>query len=111
MRRVLRTGRDAPDVMTLYGHHHLNVTSTEAHTRFFVDTLGGTLVPSAAVPDVIVRFPNALIFLRHRAPTGGTKGTVVNHFAFGVPSIRQMVDRVKAAGWPMVTRAETAPAQ
>jgi len=35
----------------------------------------------------------------------------VNHFAFGVLDIRRIVDRVNAAGWPMVTRAETAPTQ
>jgi len=97
--------------MTIFGHHHLNVTSVEAHKRFFVETLGGTLVVAAATPDAIVKFPNAFIFLRERAPTGGTKGTTVNHFAFGVSNIRQMVDRVTAAGWPMVTRAETPPTQ
>jgi catechol 2,3-dioxygenase-like lactoylglutathione lyase family enzyme len=95
----------------IYGHHHLNVTSVDAHRKFFVDTLGGTSVDVPSTPDAIVRFPNALIFLREQMPTGGTKGTTVNHFAFGVPNIRQMVDRVKAAGWPMATRAETAPAQ
>jgi catechol 2,3-dioxygenase-like lactoylglutathione lyase family enzyme len=97
--------------VSMFGHHHLNVTSIEAHARFFVDTLGGTRVASTASPDAIVRFPNALIFLRERVPAGGTKGTTVNHFAFGVQNIRQMVDRTKAAGWPIVTRGETAPAQ
>jgi catechol 2,3-dioxygenase-like lactoylglutathione lyase family enzyme len=97
--------------MPMYGHHHLNVTSVDAHRKFFVDTLGGASVDVRSTPDAIIRFPNALIFLREQPPTGGTKGTTVNHFAFGVPNIRQMVDRVKAAGWPMVTRAEAAPTQ
>jgi catechol 2,3-dioxygenase-like lactoylglutathione lyase family enzyme len=97
--------------MLISGHTHLNVTSVDAHKRFFVETLGGTLVDNASTPDAIVRFPNAFVFLREQAPTGGTKGSTVNHFAFGVPDIRRMVDRVKTAGWPMVTRAETAPAQ
>src|SRR3954465_9174585 len=92
-------------------HHPLNVTSIGAHKRFFVDTLGGVPVASATPAGAVVRFPNALIFLREQAPTGGTKGTTVNHFAFGVLDIRRIVDRVKAAGWPMVTRAETAPTQ
>jgi catechol 2,3-dioxygenase-like lactoylglutathione lyase family enzyme len=95
----------------MFGHHHLNVTSIDAHKQFFVDTLGGVSVAAGSTPDAIVRFPNVLIFLREQAPTGGTKGTTVNHFAFGVPNIRQMVDRVKGAGWPMVTRAETPPTQ
>jgi len=97
--------------MQMYGHHHLNVTSVDAHRKFFVDTLGGASVDGRSAPDAIVGFPNVLIFLREQPPTGGTKGTTVNHFAFGVPDIRQMVDRVKAAGWPIVTRAETAPTQ
>jgi catechol 2,3-dioxygenase-like lactoylglutathione lyase family enzyme len=97
--------------MTIYGHHQLNVTSIEAHRKFFVETLGGVPVVIPAAAGAIVRFPNAFVFLRERPPSGGTKGTTVNHFAFGVPDIRQMVDRVKAAGWPMVTRAETPPTQ
>jgi catechol 2,3-dioxygenase-like lactoylglutathione lyase family enzyme len=97
--------------MSITVHHHLNVTSVDAHKRFFADTLGGVPVASAAPAGAVIRFPNALVFLREQAPTGGTKGTTVNHFAFGVPDIHRMVDRVKAAGWPMVTREETAPAQ
>ena len=95
----------------MFGHHHLNVTDVAAHERFFADTLGGSRVAAHGTADSVIRFPNGLIFLRARTPAGGTKGTTVNHFAFGVPNIRQMVNRVKAAGWPMVTRAETAPAQ
>jgi catechol 2,3-dioxygenase-like lactoylglutathione lyase family enzyme len=95
----------------IYGHHHLNVTDLSAHRKFFVDTLGGHPVAVGPAADAIVAFPNALIVLRQQTPTGGTKGTTVNHFAFGVPDIRAMVDRVKAAGWPMITRAETPPTQ
>jgi catechol 2,3-dioxygenase-like lactoylglutathione lyase family enzyme len=97
--------------MTIACHHHLNVTDVAAQKKFFVDTLGGEPVAIASPAGVIIRFSNALIFLREQAPTGGTKGTTVNHFAFGVPNIRQMVDRVKAAGWTMATRAETPPTQ
>ena len=28
----------------VYGHHHLNTTNMDAQKKFFVDTLGGTLV-------------------------------------------------------------------
>jgi hypothetical protein len=97
--------------VTVYGHHQLNVTSIEQHQHFFVDTLGGALLSGRSGAESIVRFPNLLIFLRRQPPTGGSKGTTVNHFAFGVPNIRQMVDIVKAAGYPMVTRAEVASAK
>jgi catechol 2,3-dioxygenase-like lactoylglutathione lyase family enzyme len=93
----------------VYGHHHLNVTSIEAHKRFWVDTLGGTAIKVGTAE--IVRFPNVLVFLRQQAPTGGTKGTTVNHVGFWVPSTRTMVDRLRAAGYPIVTRAEVPPAQ
>jgi catechol 2,3-dioxygenase-like lactoylglutathione lyase family enzyme len=52
-----------------------------------------------------------LVFMTSRAPTGGSKGTTVNHIGFGVPNLRQMVDKMKAAGYPIVTRAELPPAQ
>ena len=101
----LTAAQDGPIV---YGHHHLNVTSVEAHKAFWVETLGGTIITVGA--REIIKFPNVLIFLTERAPTGGTKGTTVNHIGFWVPSTRAMVDRVKAAGYPIVTRAELPPA-
>ena len=37
----LTAAKDGPIV---YGHHHLNTTNMEAQRKFFVETLGGTLV-------------------------------------------------------------------
>jgi hypothetical protein len=55
----------------------------------------------------IVRFPNVLIFFRAtQAPSGGTRGTTVNHIGFSVPNLRQMVDKVKASGFKMITSTE-----
>ena len=57
----------------------------------------------------IIEFPNVLIFFRPtQAPTGGTKGTTVNHIGFSVPNLRQTVDKVKATGFQMITGAEVA---
>ncbi len=95
--------------MTVYGHHHLNVTRIDEHLRFFAETLGGVSATLDASSTDVVEFPNALVFLREQPPTGGTKGTTVNHLAFGVPDIRRMVAAVKGAGYPMVTRAELPP--
>jgi catechol 2,3-dioxygenase-like lactoylglutathione lyase family enzyme len=92
----------------VYGHHHLTVTSIAEHKTFWVDTLGGEAVTVG--PVEIIKFPNVLVFMREAAPTGGTKGTTVNHIGFSVPSTRSMVDRVRAAGYPIVTRAELPPA-
>jgi catechol 2,3-dioxygenase-like lactoylglutathione lyase family enzyme len=99
----LLVARDGPIV---YGHHHLNVSNLAAHKKFFVETLGGTAVKVGANSAEIVKFPNVLIFFRQLAPSGGTKGTTVNHIGFSVPNLRHMVDKVKANGYQMITRAD-----
>ena len=93
----------------VYAHHHLNVASIPDAKQFWVDTLGGT--PVKAGPLEMVKFPNVIIVFTQRAPTGGTKGTTVNHVGFYVPSVRQTIDKVKAAGYPIVTREEMPPTQ
>jgi catechol 2,3-dioxygenase-like lactoylglutathione lyase family enzyme len=96
----------AKDGPVVYGHHHLNVTSIEAQKKFWIDTLGGRSIKVGTSPNEIVMFPNVLIFLREQKPTGGTKGTTVNHIAFAVKDVRQMRDKARAAGYPIVTREE-----
>ena len=92
------------DNALIYAHHHLNVPDIAAAKKFWVDVLGGT--PATAGPLQTVKFPNLIIVFTQRAPTGGSKGTTVNHVGFSVPSLRQMLDKVKAAGYPLVTREE-----
>lgn len=99
----LAAAKDGPIV---YGHHHLNVTNIDEHKKFWVNTLGGKSVKIGTSPNEIVMFPNVLVFLRQQAPTGGTKGTTVNHLAFAVANLRQTVDKAKAAGYRIVTREE-----
>ncbi len=89
-----------------YGHHHINASDVEAHERFWVDALGGTSVRVGTSPAETVSFPNVLVFLTARAPTGGTKGTVVNHVGFETRDIRAAVARLRAGGYRMVTREE-----
>ena len=91
-----------------YGHHHLNVTDVEEHKRFRIDTLGGTLTPFGL--NEVAKFSNVLVFLREQAPTGGTKGTTVNHIGFSVPDLRATLAQIRAAGFPVVTRQELPPA-
>jgi len=97
----------AKDGPVVYGHHHLNATSIEEHEKFWVDTLGGTAIKAGNFD--VIKFPNVLIFLNARAPAGPTKGSSLNHIGFSVPNLRQMVDRIKANGYRMVT-ADEAPA-
>ena len=90
----------------VYGHHHLNVTDVEAQKKFFGATLGGTVTKFGA--GEIVKFPGVLVMFRVQKPTGGTKGPTMNHIGFSVPNLRATVDKVKAAGYPIVTQAEVA---
>jgi catechol 2,3-dioxygenase-like lactoylglutathione lyase family enzyme len=102
----LMAAKDGPIV---YGHHHLNTTNVDAQKKFFVDTLGGTLIKIGSNNTEVVKFPNVLIFFRpNQAPTGGTRGTTVNHIGFSVPNLRQAVDKIKANGFQMITKTEAA---
>ncbi len=53
-----------------------------------------------------VRMTGVLVLLDQEPNGGGTKGTTVNHVGFQVPDLRQAIARVRAAGFPMVTREE-----
>ena len=97
----LLAAKEAP---VAYGHHHLNVTDIPAQLKFFGDTLGGT--PVTVAGRQIVKFPNVLVMLRQQKPTGGTKGSSVDHLGFSVPDLRAAVDKIKANGFRMVTKEE-----
>jgi catechol 2,3-dioxygenase-like lactoylglutathione lyase family enzyme len=105
----LLSAKDGPIV---YGHHHLNTTNMDAQKKFFVDTLGGTVMKIGTNQQEIVKFPNVLIFFRPmQAPTGGTRGTTVNHIGFSVPNLRPVIDKIKANGYQMITRSEVVATQ
>jgi catechol 2,3-dioxygenase-like lactoylglutathione lyase family enzyme len=101
----------AKDGPIVYGHHHIAASDIPAHLKFFADTLGGTTFTFGPQKVDVVRFPNVFIFFRNQKPTGGTKGTTVNHIGFSVTNLRQTLDRVKAAGYPIITRSEVAATQ
>lgn len=102
----LLAAKDGPIV---YGHHHVTTNNLDAQKKFFVDTLGGTLIKVGADGREIVKFPNVLVFFRPgQAPILGSRGSTVNHIGFSVPDIRQAVNRLKAGGYEMITRTEAA---
>jgi catechol 2,3-dioxygenase-like lactoylglutathione lyase family enzyme len=98
--------QDAPVVV---GHYHLNVTSVEAHRKFWVDTLGGTSLRAGDVD--VVRFPGVFLFLRKQAPTGPTRGTTLDHIGFAVPDVPKMTARVVANGYALTVGREPAPGE
>ena len=102
----LLAAKDGPIV---YGHHHLNVTNLDEAKKFWVDAIGGVLIKVGPENREIIKFPNALMLLRVQKPTAGSKGSTVDHLGFSVKNLRQVVDRIKAGGFRMVTSAEAPP--
>ena len=102
----LLAAKDGPIV---YGHHHLNVTNADEAKKFWVDAIGGVLIKVGPENREIIKFPNALMLLRVQKPTAGSKGSTVDHIGFSVKNLRQVVDRIKAGGFRMVTSAEAPP--
>lgn len=87
-----------------YGHVHLNVRDIEVHKKLWVDHFGGVVVQKG--PLTAVKLPGMLIAFRQAAPTGGSAGTVVDHFGFKVRNLAEMLAGWRAAGLP-VTREFT----
>jgi predicted enzyme related to lactoylglutathione lyase len=102
----LLAAKDGPIV---YGHHHLNVTNLDEAKKFWVDAMGGVLIKVGPEDREIIKFPNALMLRRAQKPTAGSKGSTVDHIGFSVKNLRQVVDRIKAGGFRMVTSAEAPP--
>ena len=78
------------------GHYHLNVTSIEAHKKFWVDTLGGRAMKFGGID--VVEFPDAFIFLHVRKPAGPTRGTAFDHIGFAVPNVPAMATEAGGRG-------------
>ena len=83
------------------GRHHLNVTDLEAHRRFWGGMLGAELGKFGGTD--VAKLPNALIFLRVQDPSGESNGSTVNHLGYRVPDLHGLAERLKAAGFEMVT--------
>jgi catechol 2,3-dioxygenase-like lactoylglutathione lyase family enzyme len=94
----------------IVGHYHLNVTSVDAHKKFWVDTLGGTAITLGRGLDVI-KFPDVFIFLNVRPPTGPTRGTAFDHIGFAVPDVPALTTKVVANGYQLTVGREPAPGQ
>ena len=88
----------------IVGHYHLNVTSVDAHKKFWVDTLGGTAMKIGDID--VVRFPDVFLFLRVQPPTGPTKGTAFDHIGFAVPDVPALTTKVVAAGYQLTVGRE-----
>ena len=79
-----------------YGHVHLNVEDIEVHKKLWVEHFGGVVVQKG--PLTTVRLPGMLIALRETAPTGGSQGSVMDHFGFKVRNLEAVLVKWRAAG-------------
>jgi len=77
------------------GHVHLNVKDMDAHQRFWTQ-VGGKPVNNEKL--VMMQFPGIYVILRKQDSTGGSAGTVVNHFGLHVKSLDEWLPKWKAAG-------------
>src|ERR1700676_511036 len=76
-------------------HVHINARDIDAQERFWKQ-LGGKPMNNEKLR--MVQFPGIYIVLRQQNPTGGTAGSVLNHFGFHVKNINESMAKWKAAG-------------
>ena len=79
------------------GHLHLTGRDTDAHRKFWVDTLGGTPVKLGSFD--VFKFPDVLVMVRKGEPSAGSEGSVINHLGFKVKSLKEFIDKCEAAGF------------
>src|SRR5262249_25790211 len=86
------------------GHLHLTARDPEAQRKFWVEVMGAAPVKLGSME--VMKFPGVLVMFRKGEPSGGTKGSVINHLGFKVKDMKAAVERMKAAGGNFVTRTE-----
>ena len=100
--------KDAPVVV---GHYHLNVTSVEAHKKFWVDTLGGKAIQFGPTKIDVIQFPDVFLFLHVQKPTGPTRGTTLDHIGFAVPDVAAVAAKAVGNGYGRAVGREPGPGQ
>jgi len=80
------------------GHVHLNVKDIDAQQRFWTQ-LGGISVNNEKLQ--MMQFPGIFVVLRKQDSTGGTVGSVINHFGLHIKNLNDFMPKWKAAGIPI----------
>lgn len=84
------------EVGLTYGHVHLNVSDVELHKQLWVDHFGGVVTQKGSL--IAIRLPGFLVALSAREPTGGSLGSVMDHFGFKVRNLEKFLAKWRAAG-------------
>jgi catechol 2,3-dioxygenase-like lactoylglutathione lyase family enzyme len=79
------------------GHVHLNVSDVEVHRKLWIDHFGAQPLHKDGLPGV--KLPGMLILFRQQTPTGGSEGTVLDHFGLKVKNLAETLQRWRAAGY------------
>ena len=77
-----------------FGHVHLNVSNIEEHTRIWENHFGGTLVQRGSLTAITL--PNMVALFSERAPTMGSRDTVMDHFGFKVRDMDAFLEKWQA---------------
>lgn len=86
-----------PDAHGLtYGHVHLNVSDISAHTSIWQEYFNGEVVQKG--PLTAVKLPNIVILFTERAPSMGSRETLMDHFGVKVRDIDAFLERWQATG-------------
>jgi len=80
-----------------FAHVHLNVADVDLHKQIWVEHFGGQVVQKG--PLTTVKLPGTLVVFTERAPTGGSQGTVMDHFGFKVPDLAGALAAWREAGY------------
>jgi catechol 2,3-dioxygenase-like lactoylglutathione lyase family enzyme len=99
------------DARVIVGHYHLNVTSIEAHKKFWVDTLGGKAIKFGPSGLDVIEFPDVYLFLHEQPPTGPTRGTAFDHIGFAVPDVPAVAAKAVANGYQLTVGREPGPGE
>jgi catechol 2,3-dioxygenase-like lactoylglutathione lyase family enzyme len=82
------------------GHLHLMVRDPAAHKKIWVDVLGAQVVNSGSLE--LLKLPGIFLILGRAAPTEGSEGSTVDHFAFRAKDLPATKAKLVAAGIPLV---------
>jgi catechol 2,3-dioxygenase-like lactoylglutathione lyase family enzyme len=85
------------DAGITFGHVHLAVRDVEVHKKLWAEHFGGVVVQKG--PLVAVKLPGMLIAFGQAEATGGSQGTVMDHFGFKVRDLAEALQAWRAAGY------------
>jgi catechol 2,3-dioxygenase-like lactoylglutathione lyase family enzyme len=91
------------------GHVLVNVSSAEAHKRFWIDAFGARPIKVGKLEGVTI--PGLVLLFRTQTPTGPGEGEIINHLGLKLSKLSDFTARFDKGGWkydpPRVGREST----